>query len=90
MPPKMPPKIKVPPGYEHSGRAEGGSERNSGTVVPVSKLSSLPPPARTEGARGRGGGITSLDYRLTQGENEKAPFEHVRNSIGALSCGLVI
>jgi hypothetical protein len=24
MPPKTPPKVKVPPGYEHSGRGEGG------------------------------------------------------------------
>jgi len=38
------------------------------------RLSPLPPPARTEGARGRGGGTTSLDYRLTQGENKKTPF----------------
>jgi hypothetical protein len=38
-------------------------------------LPPLPPPERTEGARGRGGVFTSLDYRLTQGENKKSPFK---------------
>ncbi len=39
------------------------------------RLSPLPPPARTAGARGRGVVVTSLDYRLTQGENKRNPFE---------------
>ncbi len=38
-------------------------------------LPPLPPPERTAGARGRGGVFTLLDYRLTQGENKKNPFE---------------
>ena len=41
----------------------------------ATSLPPLPPPERTAGARGRGGDTTSLDYRLTQGENKKTPFK---------------
>jgi hypothetical protein len=41
------------------------------------RLSPLPPAARTQGARRRGGGSTSLDYRLTQGENRKATLKDI-------------
>jgi hypothetical protein len=63
----------------------GASPGTSGTAI-VEKaerraegegLSPLPPPARTEGARGRGGGTTLLDYRLTQGENRKATLKDI-------------
>jgi len=63
----------------------------SGTAI-VGKAegaSPLPPPARTEGARGRGGGTTSLDYRLTQGENRRTTCEHVGKNIEGWSLGLL-
>jgi len=56
-------------------------------------LPPLPPPERTEGARGRGGVFTLLDYRLTQGENRKTgktPFGYVGKSIGSGPMGLLI
>ena len=69
-------------------RFEGGersrpSPQASGTAIvekterqpEATGLPPLPPPERTAGARGRGGVFTSLDYRLTQGENKKSPFE---------------
>jgi|GEM_PF-532123 hypothetical protein len=60
------------PSPQASGTAiVGKTERQRKTTG----LPPLPPPERTAGARGRGGVFTSLDYRLTQGENKRGPFD---------------
>jgi hypothetical protein len=60
------------PGTSGTAIVEKAERQPKATGLPP-----LPPPERTAGARGRGGVFTSLDYRLTQGENKKNPFEKI-------------